>query len=61
MPTYLKSKTVWFAILLAVLPIVPAYVGALNLTPIQQMVLCQAIAAVVVVLRVLTTQALADK
>ena len=61
MPPFLKSKTVWFAILLAVLPIVPAYVGVLNLTPIQQMVLCQAIAAAVVVLRFLTTQPLADK
>lgn len=64
MPTLsqlLKSRTILFAILLAVLPIIPAYIGAFNLTPLQQMVALQVIAAVVAVLRLVTTSAVGDK
>jgi len=33
----LKSKTVWFAILIAVLSVVQGYVALLPVTPVQQM------------------------
>ena len=64
MPTLsqiLQSRTILFAILLAVLPIIPAYVGAFNLTPIQQMLVLQVVAAIVAVLRLVTTTAVGDK
>jgi len=57
----LKSRTIIFAILLAILPIIPAYIGDFSLTPIQQMLVLQAIAACVAVLRHLTTQPVSDK
>jgi threonine/homoserine efflux transporter RhtA len=50
-----------FAILLAILPIIPAYIGEFHLTGIQQMLVLQGIAACVAVLRYLTTQPLEDK
>jgi threonine/homoserine efflux transporter RhtA len=57
----LRSKTIWFAILLAILPLFAQYIGAFNLTPIQQMIALQVIAAIVAVLRAVTTQPLLDK
>ncbi len=57
----LKSKTIWFSILLAVLPIIPTYIGEFNLTPIQQMLLLQLIAAAIAVLRFLTSGSIKDK
>lgn len=57
----LKSRTVWFAILLAILPIAAQYIGVFNLTPVMQMVALQVIAGAVVVLRFLTTDAISDK
>jgi len=57
----LKSRTIWFAILLAVLPIIPTYVGAFNLTPVQQMIVLQVVAAIVAVLRLVTTQPVLEK
>ena len=57
----LKSKTVWFAILIAVLSIVQGYVALIPVTPVQQMYVGIAIAIVVTVLRVVTTQPLAGK
>lgn len=57
----LKSKTIWFAILLSVLSVVQGYLGVLPLTPIQQMYAGIAISAAVVVLRALTTQPLSEK
>lgn len=64
MPTLqsaLKSKTVWFNIILAVLAIVQGFVGSLHLTPVQQMYALMAIAVVNVVLRAVTTQPLDQK
>lgn len=57
----LRSKTIWFSILLAALPIIPTYIGEFNLTPIQQMLLLQLIAAAIAVLRFLTSGSIKDK
>lgn len=56
-----RSKTIWFSILLATLPIIPTYIGEFDLTPIQQMLAVQLIAAVVVVLRLVTDKPIRDK
>ena len=57
----LKSRTVLFALLLAVLSILQGYVGLLPLPPIQQMYVGLAISVIVTVLRLVTTQPIADK
>lgn len=57
----LKSKTVWFSVLLAVLSVVQGYIGLLPLTPLNQMYVGIGIAAAVVVLRAVTTQPLSSK
>lgn len=57
----LRSKTIWFSILLATLPIIPTYIGEFDLTPIQQMLAVQLIAAVVAILRFLTSKPICDK
>ena len=57
----LKSKTVWFSVLLAVLSVVQGYLHVLPLTPVNQMYAGLAIAAVVTVLRAVTTQPLGEK
>jgi threonine/homoserine efflux transporter RhtA len=64
MPTIiqaLRSKTIWFAILLSILPLFAQYIGVFNLTPMQQLIALQIIAAITAVLRVITTQPLSDK
>lgn len=58
---YLKSKTLWFALLLAVLSVLQGYVGLLPLTRIEQMYVGLAISVVVTVLRFVTTQPLSEK
>lgn len=57
----LKSKTVWFSVLLAVLSVIQGYIGLLPLTPLNQMYVGIGIAAAVVVLRAVTTQPLSSK
>ena len=57
----LKSKTVIFAILLAALSVAQGYVGLLPLTQLEQMYVGIAISVVVTVLRIVTTQPLAEK
>jgi threonine/homoserine efflux transporter RhtA len=57
----LKSKTIVFSILLSILPLFAQYIGAFNLTPIQQMISLQVIAAIVATLRVITTQPISEK
>lgn len=57
----LKSRTIIFAILLAILPLFAQYIGVFNLTPLQQMIATQAIAACVAVLRIVTTTSILDK
>ena len=57
----LKSKTVWFAILIAVLSVVLGYVALLPVTPVQQMLVGIAISVAVLVLRLVTTQPISQK
>lgn len=57
----LKSRTVLFAILLAVLSVVQGYIGLLPLTPIEQMLIGIAISVIVTVLRIVTTQPINEK
>ena len=64
MPTIinlLKSRTVLFAILLAVLSIVQGYVALLPIAPVQQMYVGIAIAVAITLLRIVTTQPISDK
>ena len=57
----LKSKTVWFAIILAVLSILQGYVGLLPLSPTDQMFVGLGIAVVTTILRIITTQPISEK
>jgi hypothetical protein len=57
----LKSKTVWYAILIAVLSIVQGYIGLLPMTPVAQMFIGITISVGIVILRLLTTQPIGDK
>jgi hypothetical protein len=57
----LKSRTVLFAILLAVLSIVQGYVALLPIAPVQQMYVGIAIAVAITLLRIVTTQPISDK
>lgn len=57
----LKSKTVWYAIIIAVLSIVQGYIGLLPMTPVLQMFIGIAISVGIVILRLLTTQPVSEK
>jgi hypothetical protein len=57
----LKSKTVWYAIIIAALSIVQGYIGLLPMTPVAQMVIGIGISVGIVILRLLTTQPIGDK
>ena len=57
----LKSKTVLFALLLAVLSILQGYVGLLPLSPVEQMYVGIAISIAVTLLRIVTTQPISEK
>jgi len=57
----LKSKTVWFAILIAVLSVVQGYVALLPVTPVQQMLVGVVISVAILVLRLITTQPILEK
>lgn len=57
----LKSRTVWFAIALAVLSILQGFVVQLPIPPWGHAIVGSVIAAAIVVLRAITTQPLADK
>ena len=59
--TFLRSRTILFAIILAVLSIVQGYVALLPITPVQQMFVGCAIAVIITVLRIVTTMPLSDK
>jgi hypothetical protein len=61
MPSILKSKTVWYAIIIAVLSIVQGYIGLLPMTPVLQMFVGIGISVGIVILRLLTTQPIGDK
>ena len=57
----LKSKTVWYAIIIAVLSIAQGYINLLPMTPVQQMFAGIAISVGIVILRLLTTQPISEK
>ena len=57
----LKSKTVWYAIIIAVLSIVQGYITLLPMTPVAQMFVGIAISVGIVILRLLTTQPIGAK
>jgi hypothetical protein len=57
----LKSKTVWYAILIAVLSIVQGYIGLLPMTPVAQMFIGIVISVGIVILRLVTTQPIGAK
>ena len=57
----LKSKTVWYAIIIAVLSIVQGYIGLLPMTPVAQMFVGIGISVGIVILRLLTTQPISEK
>ena len=57
----LKSKTVWYAIIIAALSIVQGYIGLLPMTPVLQMLVGIGISVGIVILRLLTTQPISEK
>jgi uncharacterized membrane protein YgaE (UPF0421/DUF939 family) len=57
----LKSKTIWFAVIIAVLSVLQGFIFQLPIAPVWQAVVGCAIAVVVVILRFLTTQPLSEK
>ena len=57
----LKSKTVWYAIIIAILSIVQGYIGLLPMTPVLQMFVGIGISVGIVILRLLTTQPIGAK
>lgn len=57
----LKSRTVWFAIALAVLSVLQGFVLQLPIPPWGHAVVGSVIAAAIVVLRAITTQPLSQK
>jgi hypothetical protein len=57
----LKSKTVWYAIIIAVLSIVQGYINLLPMTPVAQMFVGITISVGIVILRLLTTQPIGAK
>lgn len=58
---FLKSKTIGFSVLLAVLSVAQGYLQLLELTPQKQMYVGMAVAAAIAVLRAITTQPLSSK
>lgn len=57
----LKSKTVLFAIAIAILSVVQGFVVLLPITPVDQMYVGIAISVLIVLLRAVTTQPLSSK
>jgi hypothetical protein len=57
----LKSKTVWFAILIAVLSVVQGYAALLPVMPVQQMLVGMVISVAVLILLRITTQPISEK
>lgn len=57
----LKSRTVWFAFLLAALSVVQGYLGVFKLDPQIEMLVGVGIAVIITVLRIITTQPISQK
>ncbi len=56
MPSILKSKTVWFAILVAVLSVLQGFLFLLPIQPLHQMLVGIVLAVCIVLLRLVTTE-----
>ena len=61
MTSILRSRTVWFAIILAALSVVQGYLGVFKLNPQTEMLVGIGISVIVTVLRIITTQPLSQK
>jgi hypothetical protein len=57
----LKSRTVLFAVFLAVLSILQGYVFLLHISPVQQMFVGIGLSVIVTILRIITTQPITAK
>jgi uncharacterized membrane protein YgaE (UPF0421/DUF939 family) len=57
----LKSKTLWFAVIIAVLSVLQGFIFQLPLSPLWQAVIGSVIAVIVAVLRFVTTVPLSEK
>jgi uncharacterized MnhB-related membrane protein len=57
----IKSKTLWFAVSIAVLSVLQGFIFQLPLSPLWQAIVGCVIAVVVAVLRLVTTQPLSEK
>jgi len=57
----IKSKTLWFAVAIAVLSVLQGFIFQLPLSPLWQAIVGCVIAVVVAVLRFVTTQPLSEK
>jgi len=57
----LRSKAIIFALLLAALSVTQGYVALLPLTPINQMWVGVGVSIMITLLRIVTTQPIADK
>lgn len=57
----LRSRTVWFAIILAALSVVQGYLGVFKLDAQTEMLVGIGISVIVTVLRIITTQPLSQK
>ena len=57
----IKSKTLWFSVILAVLSAIQGYLGLFNFTPEQQAYVGASIAAIVAALRAVTNQSVLQK
>jgi len=57
----LKSRTVLFAILLAVLSVLQGYIGLLPLSPVEQMYVGITISVAITLLRIITTGPISEK
>lgn len=56
-----KSKTIWFAIIVAVLSVLQGFIFAIPVAPIHQAVIGVVLAVIVTVLRFITTGSINDK
>lgn len=57
----LKSRTVWFAILIAVLSVMQGYVALIPITPVWQMCVGIAVSVAILLLRLITTTPISAK
>lgn len=57
----LKSRTIWFAIILAVLSVLQGFIFHIPVEPLYQATIGVALSVIVTVLRIITTGSLDDK